>query len=578
MANETMYDLLIIPIGLAVSATILLTASVICCFWSMRRGSREPTQRTATSSAIDVAIGRRQEADGSQENDNDLELGVTLSGDVLPPSTHDHEILFDEVDLKGIVELGVQEQWYIFEDQVEFDMSATSNAGSWGSVFKARLQGDIPIAIKAPARHDLSSAGAIANEMRLFRQVRHTNIVHCYGVSILKVPDPKLCLFLEWVSGGDFEVFVKLRRVEFKAECKKVAAAAKERVSMHITDIQEVKLLADVAAGMQYLHSQTPPILHMDLKPQNILIQTGSAPVAKIADFGFSKHSKLEDCNAEQAQVGTLRYMAPEVLMRRPYTLSADVYSYGCTMLFALSGKHPAKTKEALDSEIKKLRQEAELDELPALLIRLIRSCMRVRQEKRPTFDTVLLYLRKDVDVCGIEDSSRTKDLDSSATLSFTPLPSHSWDHSDNMKSDDDAASSGSRGICRSEANEQKLNSFLKLMRMRRNGAYGTVLAQAHEKTADKNSSKIASESIRQKLRSDDAYQRPLARQEDTLSMKSGEKSTSEGSSSSKSFKQVSLQLRKHNAAQALEAILDANRVEETQRCADGAKSSKSSL
>eukprot|EP00931_Biecheleriopsis_adriatica_P114916 TRINITY_DN9078_c0_g2_i3.p1 TRINITY_DN9078_c0_g2~~TRINITY_DN9078_c0_g2_i3.p1 ORF type:complete len:576 (+),score=122.62 TRINITY_DN9078_c0_g2_i3:103-1830(+) len=575
MTSETMYDLLVIPIGLAVGATILLTITVILCFWSMRRGSQELTNETSNSLATDVAIGRRQELDQSQEPSIDLELGIAPTDQSLHSSNHEN--LFDDVDIKGIVELGVKEQWYVFEDQVQIDQHGISTNGSWGSVFKAKLHGRVDIAMKAPARHDLSSARAIANEMRLFRHVCHPNIVRCYGVSILKLPDPKLCLLLEWVSGGDFYLFVNLRRDEFKEECKKVAAAAKEGASVHITDVKEVKLLADVATGMEYLHSQKPPILHMDLKPQNILIEAkDGASVAKIADFGFSKHLMSARRNDEQEQVGTLRYMAPEVAMRRPYTLSADVYSYGCTVLFALTGKHPPKMQEALDPYIKMLKQKMEVDEIPAVLLRLIKCCTRTRPEKRPPFATVLLCLSsKLVDAGNTEGSARLRDLDSSSTTTagleaFTPpSSSRSLDYSsDKMKNSDDEASDPTKKAA--VQNEQKLAAFLQLMRMRRASGGNSPLGQAQA-----GEQKTAKKMIASALSGTSSKEHSRDWSTKSAENKSAENTSDSVSSSSRSPKDMPLmpQKKRAAAAQALEDI-----ILESKRGRDGTSSSKASL
>jgi len=101
----------------------------------------------------------------------------------------------------------------------------------------------------------------------------------------------------------------------------------------------EQGILEDVARGMLYLHVQDPPILHRDLKPNNILLDASVPPKAKIGDFGMSL---LVKGVGAQGVAGTRGYMAPEVMHGSVYHCSADVYSFGCCCYFALTCKEPA--------------------------------------------------------------------------------------------------------------------------------------------------------------------------------------------------------------------------------------------
>jgi len=79
-----------------------------------------------------------------------------------------------------------------------------------------------------------------------------------------------------------------------------------------------------VARAMSYLHSQKPPVLHRDLKPDNVLLTHDL--VAKVSDFGSSR----DVASLATTQVGTPLFSAPEVLAHEPYDGSADVWSFGC--------------------------------------------------------------------------------------------------------------------------------------------------------------------------------------------------------------------------------------------------------
>jgi serine/threonine protein kinase len=97
-------------------------------------------------------------------------------------------------------------------------------------------------------------------------------------------------------------------------------------------------VLLSVARGMNYLHSRQPPILHLDQKSPNILIDDRWR--VKIADFGLSK-MRARTYVSNSGGGGTPEWMAPEVLRSERYDEGADVYSFGVVMWEALTGVLP---------------------------------------------------------------------------------------------------------------------------------------------------------------------------------------------------------------------------------------------
>ena len=86
-------------------------------------------------------------------------------------------------------------------------------------------------------------------------------------------------------------------------------------------------LLYIIAHGLRSLHQS---VLHLDLKPQNILIKQDShAWHLRFIDFGYSQEALLGQSVDIREQIGTDRYKAPEVISRRNITDRADVYSVG---------------------------------------------------------------------------------------------------------------------------------------------------------------------------------------------------------------------------------------------------------
>ncbi len=87
------------------------------------------------------------------------------------------------------------------------------------------------------------------------------------------------------------------------------------------------ELFNEILESVNYLHKLNPPIIHRDLKPTNILITNGlNGRFVKIADFGLAELHKFDDQTHTQG-LGTVKYIAPEVMTGRNYDTKADIYS-----------------------------------------------------------------------------------------------------------------------------------------------------------------------------------------------------------------------------------------------------------
>jgi serine/threonine protein kinase len=89
------------------------------------------------------------------------------------------------------------------------------------------------------------------------------------------------------------------------------------------------ELFIEILEAVNYLHSLKPQIIHRDLKPTNILITEGlNGRYVKIADFCLSTIHKFDEQTRTQ-DLGTPKYVAPEVARGRTYDTKADIYSLG---------------------------------------------------------------------------------------------------------------------------------------------------------------------------------------------------------------------------------------------------------
>lgn len=110
--------------------------------------------------------------------------------------------------------------------------------------------------------------------------------------------------------------------------------------NMNISKHHWCILALDICTGLAYLHNPTNPIIHLDLKPKNILIDGFNEPRAILADFGLSMVKSSSTATTHSTPKGTYQYMAPEMGQGKP-TEKADIYSFAIILWEMLHRKQP---------------------------------------------------------------------------------------------------------------------------------------------------------------------------------------------------------------------------------------------
>ncbi|KAL6073683.1 Myotubularin-like phosphatase domain [Balamuthia mandrillaris] len=165
-----------------------------------------------------------------------------------------------------------------------------------------------------------------------------------------------------------------------------------------------LRIVRDVAEGMNFLHSTIPPTIHRDLKTPNVLMAStsSSAPtVAKVADFGLS--TQMTEARMKGRNVWNPVWLAPEIMQNKEYTEKADVYSFGIIMWEVISLQHPFKEYTAEydadsrleDAIIQGLRPSVtfpEASESPEYMS-LMQACWDDDPSARPDFATIIQRL-----------------------------------------------------------------------------------------------------------------------------------------------------------------------------------------
>lgn len=149
-----------------------------------------------------------------------------------------------------------------------------------------------------------------------------------------------------------------------------------------------LRLLRDCADGMSYLHAMSPPIIHRDLKSQNLLVAADFT--VKVADFGLARECSTTDA---MTRVGSVQWAAPEVLLGQGYSGKCDLWSFGVVCWEIMTAKVPFQgmspvmvaSKVALEGMRLPIPQNA-----PRSMLRLMARCWSVVPEKRPGFTDIL--------------------------------------------------------------------------------------------------------------------------------------------------------------------------------------------
>ncbi|XP_019177989.1 PREDICTED: rust resistance kinase Lr10-like [Ipomoea nil] len=194
--------------------------------------------------------------------------------------------------------------------------------GSYGTVYKGKLSGDVFVAVKVLNNSKGDGDGEeFVNEMSTIGSIHHINVVRLVGYC---ADGFHRALVYEYLVNNSLEKFV------FSPNDKNFLGWEK---------LQQIAL--GIAKGVEYLHQGCDQrILHFDIKPRNILLDQNFNP--KISDFGQAKLcSKEKSIVSMTAARGTMGYIAPEVFSRNFGNVSykSDVYSFGMLLLEMVGGK-----------------------------------------------------------------------------------------------------------------------------------------------------------------------------------------------------------------------------------------------
>ncbi|XP_022735685.1 probable LRR receptor-like serine/threonine-protein kinase At5g37450 isoform X3 [Durio zibethinus] len=205
-----------------------------------------------------------------------------------------------------------------------FNDTTQVGQGGYGKVYRGILANGTVVAIKRGQQGSLQGQIEFITEIELLSRVHHRNLVSLVGYCI---EQGEQMLVYEFMPNGSLHDLLS-------DGCRHTLSFP---MRLHIA--------LGSAKGILYLHTEAdPPIIHRDIKANNILLDFKFTP--KVSDFGISRLAPVPDTEGAAAHVstvvkGTPGYLDPEYFLTHTLTEKSDVYSLGIVFLELLTGMPP---------------------------------------------------------------------------------------------------------------------------------------------------------------------------------------------------------------------------------------------
>nr|XP_020841639.1 myosin light chain kinase, smooth muscle isoform X2 [Phascolarctos cinereus] len=197
-----------------------------------------------------------------------------------------------------------------------YDIEERLGSGKFGQVFRLveKKTGKIWAGkfFKAYSAKDKEN---IRQEIDIMNCLHHPKLVQCVDAFEEKA---NIVMVLEIVSGG--ELFERIIDEDFE-----------------LTERECIKYMKQISEGVEYIHKQG--IVHLDLKPENIMCVNKTGTRIKLIDFGLAR--KLENAGSLKVLFGTPEFVAPEVINYEPIGYATDMWSIGVICYILVSGLSP---------------------------------------------------------------------------------------------------------------------------------------------------------------------------------------------------------------------------------------------
>lgn len=207
--------------------------------------------------------------------------------------------------------------------------------GGMGIVFRAVRDTDQGVVALKVLRRQVSGDETFrrrfAHEARVAREVQHPHLV-----PILEAGEV------------DGRIYLAVQYVQGRTLGEQVGADG----PLPLSDI--VRMVAEIGSGLDALHQRG--LVHRDIKPSNIMLD--QAGEAFLTDFGLAKGRAYTVLTRPGQVMGTLDYLAPELIRGAKATPASDIYGFGCAVFEAVSGAPPFAHKSVFEVGVAHLDEE----------------------------------------------------------------------------------------------------------------------------------------------------------------------------------------------------------------------------
>ncbi|GFU14694.1 twitchin, partial [Nephila pilipes] len=198
----------------------------------------------------------------------------------------------------------------------KYDILEEIGTGAFGVVHRCRERktGNIFAAKFIPVAHPLEKS-LIKKEIDVMNHLHHPKLVHLHDAF---EDDDEMVLIYEFMSGG--ELFEKITDDSY-----------------FMCEAEVINYMRQICEGMKHMHEKN--IIHLDIKPENIMCQTKTSNNIKLIDFGLA--TKLDPNEVVKISTGTAEFAAPEIVNREPVGFYTDMWAVGVLAYVLLSGLSP---------------------------------------------------------------------------------------------------------------------------------------------------------------------------------------------------------------------------------------------
>ncbi|KAG6485169.1 probable receptor-like protein kinase At5g20050 [Zingiber officinale] len=313
-------------IGVAEVTLVVLAAVALLAIVAVSCLSRCPVVFYTTSSvdlALTLALASWAVSEGAKA------VRIRRERDLLSSDEEEGEdvALLDSTFYKEVIGLPRRFRYHELKAATQ-DFRTPIGRGGSGSVFKGCLGGgaDIPVAVKRIEGGEARGDKEFRSEITSILSAQHVNLVTVIGYCFA----PKRCrrfLVYKFYENGSLESWI------FPGSGRCLPWSRRYRVAV------------DVAKALAYLHHDCRVrVLHLDVKPENILLDEGFR--AHVTDFGISRLMDADASKVVTTLRGTSGYLAPEWFVGAGISEKCDVYSYGMVLLELVGGRRNARFSE----------------------------------------------------------------------------------------------------------------------------------------------------------------------------------------------------------------------------------------